>query len=122
MKNTYRAHWGVCRNLISWICLRKRFPGCLHLKSRWRFQLPPPHEIESPWEREKRIEQVMRGMNQTAYDRRQWELDQSKRETLVKLERAVARQRSSSRRVPAILGQRGTTGRRADIEVSAYNG
>ena len=61
--------------------------------ARWDEQCPPPHEIESPWEREKRIEQVMRGMNQAAYDRRQWEVDQSKRETLVKLERAVARQR-----------------------------
>ena len=60
--------------------------------ARWDEQFQPPHEIESPWEREKRIEQVMRGMNQAAYDRRQWELDQSKRETLVKLERAVARQ------------------------------
>ena len=60
--------------------------------ARWDEQFPPPHEIESPWEREKRIEQVMRGMNQAAYDRRQLELDQSKRETLVKLERLVARQ------------------------------
>ena len=60
--------------------------------ARWDEQFPPPHEIESPWEREKRIEQVMRGMNQAAYDRRQWELDPSKRETLVKLERLVARQ------------------------------
>ena len=60
--------------------------------ARWDEQFQPPHEIESPWEREKRIEQVMRGMNQAAYDRRQWELDQSKREMLVKLERAVARQ------------------------------
>ena len=60
--------------------------------ARWDEQCPPPHEIESPWEREKRIEQVMRGMNQAAYDRRQWELDPSKRETLVKLERLVARQ------------------------------
>ena len=56
--------------------------------ARWDEQFPPPHEIESPWEREKRIEQVMRGMNQAAYDRRQWEVDQSKRETMVKLERA----------------------------------
>ena len=60
--------------------------------ARWDEQFQPPHEIESPWEREKRIEQVMRGMNQAAYDRRQWELDPSKRETLVKLERLVARQ------------------------------
>ena len=60
--------------------------------ARWDEQFPPPHEIESPWEREKRIEQVMRGMNQAAYDRRQLELDQSKRETMVKLERLVARQ------------------------------
>ena len=47
---------------------------------RWDEQCPPPHEIESPWEREKRIEQVMRGMNQAAYDRRQWDLDAPKRE------------------------------------------
>ena len=60
--------------------------------ARWDEQFPPPHEIESPWEREKRIEQVMRGMNQAAYDRRQLELDPSKRETMVKLERLVARQ------------------------------
>ena len=60
--------------------------------ARWDEQFQPPHEIESPWEREKRIEQVMRGMNQAAYDRRQWEVDQSKRETMVKLERLVARQ------------------------------
>ena len=60
--------------------------------ARWDEQCPPPHKIESPWEREKRIEQVMRGMNQAAYDRRQLELDPSKRETMVKLERLVARQ------------------------------
>ena len=62
--------------------------------TRWDEQFPPPKKdrIESPWEREKRIEQVMRGMNQAAYDRRQWELDQSKRETMVKLERLVVRQ------------------------------
>ena len=60
--------------------------------ARWDEQFQPPHEIESPWEREKRIEQVMRGMNQAAYDRRQLELDPSKRETMVKLERLVARQ------------------------------
>ena len=76
-----------------------------------------PLILHPPCEREKRIEQVMRGMNQAAYDRRQWELDPSKRETLVKLERLDARQSGSSRRVPAIPGQRGTTGRRADIEV-----
>ena len=60
--------------------------------ARWDEQFPPPHEIESPWEREKRIEQVMRGMNQAAYDRRQLELDPSKLETMVKLERLVVRQ------------------------------
>ena len=60
--------------------------------ARWDEQFQPPREIESPWEREKRIDTVMRGMNQAAYDRRTWELDQSKRETMVKLERAVARQ------------------------------
>ena len=47
--------------------------------ARWDEKFPPPHEIESPWEREKRIEQVMRGMNQAAYDRRQWDLDAPKR-------------------------------------------
>ena len=47
--------------------------------ARWDEPCPQPHEIESPWEREKRIEQVMRGMNQAAYDRRQWDLDAPKR-------------------------------------------
>ena len=47
--------------------------------ARWDEKFPPPHEIESPWEREKRIDTVMRGMNQAAYDRRQWDLDAPKR-------------------------------------------
>ena len=48
--------------------------------ARWDEQSQPPHKIESPWEREKRIDTVMRGMNQDAYDRRQWDLDAPKRE------------------------------------------
>ena len=85
--------------------------------ARWDEQFPPPHEIESPWEREKRIDTVMRGMNQAAYDRRQWDWTRRSGSGRRRGGRRSHWSGSSSRRVPAILGQRGTTGRRADIEV-----
>ena len=82
-----------------------------------------PHEIESPWEREKRIEQVMRGMNQAAYDRRQWDLDAPKRAREAAWRAKIALEREQQ---PTAYPQsRANEGLRAVALISrcsAYNG
>ena len=66
--------------------------------ARWDEQFPPPKNwIESPAARENRIAQVARRMKLSAFDMRTWELEEPKREAMVKLERAVARQQASTR-------------------------
>ena len=63
-------------------------------------EFPVPDEVESPAAREKRIDQVMREMNQRANDWRQRELERPEREAEQARWKENARQRELNRDKP----------------------